>query len=164
MWAKGWETGVHAEGLSESSGVGVYAYGRETAVHCEGDLVVTGEYRGKIGPNEGAPFPRPAYDSGWQAVEQGKTITLEHGLGGNPDDYVVDLQFADESLSLRNQTYYGGWGLRDPKFPDEEVYAEHGAYWQNLNSTEIEVQRGSFNRFAPRVRVRIWVCGGGDNQ
>ncbi|MBD3237373.1 MAG: hypothetical protein GF330_11755, partial [Candidatus Eisenbacteria bacterium] len=34
------------------------------AAHVDGDLKVTGAYVGEIGPDNGAPFPRPAYDSG----------------------------------------------------------------------------------------------------
>jgi hypothetical protein len=42
-------------------------------------------------------FPRPAYDSGWITTPFGDPsrfygVTLNHNLGGNADDYVVDLQ------------------------------------------------------------------------
>ena len=42
-------------------------------------------------------LPRPAYDSGWITTPFGSpsqlyTRTLTHNLGGNADDYVVDLQ------------------------------------------------------------------------
>ncbi len=163
VYAVGSKTGVQAIG-DGSSGVGVSASGVDAAIACNGDLVVTGEYRGKIGPNEGAPFPRPAYDSGWQAIDKGDTITLKHELGGNPDDYVVDLQFADSILSRRNQRFYGGFGLRDVSMPQDWVWREYGADWHGLDNMEIKVYRGPDNIYAPMVRVRIWVCGGGDNQ
>ena len=163
VYAEGQSIGLRGVGAGTSS-VGVHATGSEAAVLCEGDLVVTGQYKGNIGPNEGAPFPRPAYDSGWQPIDKGDTITLKHELGGDPDDYIVDLQFANVNLSFRNQEYYGGWPLRDPRFPDEEVYSEYGAYWRQLNDTQIDVHRGHFNPYAPYVRVRIWVCGSRENQ
>jgi hypothetical protein len=42
-------------------------------------------------------FPRAPYDSGWIPTPLGSPLqtystTLPHGLGGNVDDYVVDLQ------------------------------------------------------------------------
>ena len=52
--------GVH--GRNEGAGPAVYS---------EGDLYVTGKNYGNIGSSQGAPFPRPAYDSGWITVEPG---------------------------------------------------------------------------------------------
>ncbi|MBD3237381.1 MAG: hypothetical protein GF330_11795, partial [Candidatus Eisenbacteria bacterium] len=56
------DTGVyaastHGDGLHATSNNGL-------AAHVDGDLKVTGAYVGEIGPDNGAPFPRPAYDSG----------------------------------------------------------------------------------------------------
>jgi len=69
----------------------------------EGDLVVTGAYRGSIGPNGGAPFPRPAYDSGW--VTATDSITLFHNIGGNVDNYVVDGQMKAAEMGLCHYNY-----------------------------------------------------------
>lgn len=68
--------------------------GEDYGVKSEGDLVVDGNdaaFRGTIGPNNGAPFPRPAYDSGW-VLPPAWEFTLFHNIGGNVDHYMVDLQ------------------------------------------------------------------------
>lgn len=36
----------------------------------------------------------PAYDSGSQPITAGTSLTLDHNLGGNADDYLEDLTFA----------------------------------------------------------------------
>jgi|GEM_PF-2085700 len=99
----------------------------------KGDLVVSGAVRGDIGPNNGAPFPRPAFDSGWIDVT-GSSHTLEHALGGNPDNYVVDVQF--------QQWFWFG-------------YSNVGGAWRELSSTQITVvwEDGVYDQ----MRVRIWV-------
>ena len=47
---------------------------------------------------------RPAYDSGWVSVDQGGRADLEHDLGGNVDNYIVDLQFQGTG-GINNTTY-----------------------------------------------------------
>jgi len=61
--------------------------------HVRNDLVVRGAYRGTIEPNNGAPFPRPAYDSGWRGYGVNNWVTVFHNVGGNVDNYVVDVQW-----------------------------------------------------------------------
>ena len=58
-----------------------------------------------IGPAGGAPYPRPAYDSGWQPIAKGGQVVLNHNLGGNRDNYVVDLQFKNISGEVHNYLY-----------------------------------------------------------
>jgi len=117
-----------------------------------GDLEVTGAYKGNIGSSsgsDGAPFPRPAYDSGWRAINQGKVCTLTHSIGGHPDNYVVDLQFACTSGPRRNQQLYGG---------DEDEYGyDRGAGWRKLSNSQIHVFRWPNDTSADSIRVRIWV-------
>ena len=72
---------------------------KATAGDVAGDLKVSGAYKGTIGPNGGAPFPRPAYDSGWVAISPGEQKRLTHNIGGNTDNYVVDMQFKGSSTS-----------------------------------------------------------------
>lgn len=69
----GSDRGFHGEHSSGNTGL---LGGSDYAVKAEGDLIVTGAYRGPIGPNNGAPFPRPAYDSGWRAISQAQHLTL----------------------------------------------------------------------------------------
>ena len=42
--------------------------------------------------NENGAFPAPAYDSGYLAYAQGETKVLDHSIGGDPDDYVVEMR------------------------------------------------------------------------
>jgi hypothetical protein len=61
------------------------------AIEAHGDLYVDGAYKGGIGPNGAAPFPRPAYDSGWVSVPAGTYIDLDTGLA--PPTYSNDNFF-----------------------------------------------------------------------
>lgn len=107
-------------------------------------------FTGVIGPNGGAPFPRPAYDSGWVWVDKGAEITLYHYLGGNTDNYIVDMQGRTSAPDrFATHEYYGGlcWGeLR------------YGVLWRRLTSSSINVLRLSNDENWVNVRVRIWVC------
>jgi hypothetical protein len=63
-------------------------------------------------PTPSPCFPRPAYDSGWVATPFGSpsefaTIGLKHGLGGNVDDYFVDLQMSFSGIAGPNLTNQG---------------------------------------------------------
>ena len=99
------------------------------------------------GPNIAA-FPRPAYDSGWVSISKNTIKTLTHNLGGNPDNYVVDLQFKSGSLG-RNQVGYGGYS--------RSAILHYGANWRELDSTQIKVRRKQSDTTAEQIRVRIWV-------
>jgi hypothetical protein len=116
----------------------------------DGDLKVSGAYKGDIGPNNGAPFPRPAYNSGWVPIAQSTTITLTHNIGGNLDNYVVDMQFKLGS-NIHNEGYGGDRNVWD----GDKYY--RGAYWESLTNTEIQVYRRMNDETLDQVRVRIWV-------
>ncbi len=85
-----------------------------------------------------AAFPRPAYDSGWQAIGAGDTLELAHGMGGNVDSYVVDLQFE------------GTWGRHQRNIGES-------AWWFDLTGSSIKVTRASGDAIVDQVRVRIWL-------
>jgi hypothetical protein len=93
-------------------------------------------------------FPRPAYDSGWVNIGQGETKFLTHGLGGDPDNYVVDLQFKQPAGIGINQISYGG---------DKDDIKWYGAEWYGLTNTTIAVRRRGDDVHAHQIRVRIWV-------
>ena len=115
----------------------------------QGDLDVEGDvsYDGAL---IGA-FPRPAYDSGWVSINQGETKTFTHNLGGNPDNYVVDMTCKSDSASYGvNQLFFGGMYAYDP-------IKHYGAYWKALTSTSIQVHRYDNDLHCDKVRVRIWV-------
>ena len=99
----------------------------------------------------------PKYDSGWISLSPGATQTLTHALGGNADDYVVDLQFKD-SLSGINNQYYGSRMCYDGS-----PYAQYrGAYWYALSDSQIIVSRSAEDAKADQVRVRLWLAPGAD--
>ena len=94
----------------------------------------------------GGDFPRPNYDSGFSAIAPGDNAVFTHNLGGNTDDYVVDLIC---------QSAFGpfDWGLDQDAFGNVEM----GAGWYALDSSEVSVWRGYSDFWCDEVRVRIWV-------
>ncbi len=138
--------GLHAVAFNQG-GAGVFAQSAKgPAVHADGDLVVSGAYRGSIGPDGGAPFPRPAYDSGWQSISKGGTRVFNHGIGGNRDNYVVDMQFKDNGGNVHNYLY------------GAMTWSEYlGAWWTDLTNQQIIVERMKDDAWVLQVRVRIWV-------
>ena len=92
-------------------------------------------------------FPRPAYDSGWRAMDPGTSLDLPHSLGGSTDNYLVELTFRHSSHGTH------AWGLGGDVGPA----GFFGAYWRNLTDTHITVERAPNDTECPLVRVRIWV-------
>ena len=111
--------------------VGIGTTDPDAKLDVDGDMKITGAYKGNIGPNNGAPFPRPAYDSGW-IPGPGHDVTLFHNIGGNVDNYVVELQRRGIS------------GLRT-------IYDQHTFY--NLTTTSVGHSTSSTSTY----RLRIWV-------
>jgi hypothetical protein len=131
-----------------SGNVGIGTTRPASKLEVDGDLKVTGAYKGDIGPNNGAPFPRPAYDSGWVTISDVEKLT--HNIGGNVDEYVVDMQFKDTNPYGNGIHNYGSGGIEFDGY-----YL--GAYWRNLTTTSISVLRWGDDLFADQVRIRIWV-------
>jgi hypothetical protein len=99
-----------------------------------------------------AAFPRPTYDSGWRNISPGAgaSVNLTHNVGGDPDKYVVSLDFKDLTPSgFGHHTW--GWG---GDWNGDELY---GAFWYNLTSTSISVRRMDEDISIHQFRVRIWV-------
>jgi hypothetical protein len=100
--------------------------------------------------------PDVDYDSGWTALDPEEAITLTHGLGGDPDDYLVYLEAKDTSLVSPgfgvNHLSYG----MDADRPNGSPYW-YGFYWRGLTSSEITVCRAWHDWSAEQVRVRVWV-------
>lgn len=132
---------------------------KATGAEINGDLTITEAYKGNItstSSNDGAPFPRPAFDSGWQQIKQGTFKTFIHDIGGNVDNYVVDLQF-DGEAGISN-AFYGTEYHTTPASSDYvSTMTNRGAYWCRLTTTQIEVYRAVMDSYANKVRVRIWV-------
>jgi len=93
-------------------------------------------------------YPRPNYDSGWRVIGMGDTTNLVHNLGGDPDNYVVDLQFNTSTAYGHNQGS-GVW----TDFADRDV----GATWRSLTTTNVVVYRATSDSRAEEIRLRIWV-------
>lgn len=123
------------------------------AAEVNGDLAVTGAYKGNIGPNNGAPFPRPAYDSGWVSIAMGSTINLTHNLGLHPDRYLVDLQ--QKTDNLRSSCYANG----ERYMALDDTLRREGTFWQiwHDDPNVLSVAREYDDYRATYVRVRIWV-------
>ena len=99
-------------------------------------------------------FPCPAYDSGWVELPWGGHTELVHGLGGNPENYVVDLQLhypigIEIKIGIHNR---GHGGDKDTD------WNSRGAYYRELNANSITVGSCDGSTYwTPEVRVRIWV-------
>ena len=99
-------------------------------------------------PVTGPCFPRPAYDSGWIATPFGSpsafyTRTLPHGLGGNVDDYVVDLQM---SVS----------GIAGPNLSNQGLGTVYSYNFLNAQRISVTAPFSAID-LVTSVRVRIWV-------
>ncbi len=135
--------GVTTSGESGHAGLRARNEGGGPAIFCEGDLYITGAIRGNLGPKgEGAAFPRPAYDSGWFPIEANGQKVLNHGVGGNTDNYVVDLQFTSPAY---------GAGI-----PSVYLNDKSGTWWE-LTGQSITVVRLNQDPVPGQARLRIWV-------
>ncbi len=154
VYGTGGAVGVHGEGPTgvEGKGTGAGTGGHflsagGKAIQADGDVQVTGNLTvtGQI-----SGFPRPSFDSGWVQVAQGTSVTITHSLGGDPEDYVVDMTFRDNYFgSGIHQITYGG----DVR-PDE---GGKGVWWEALNATTIKAARAVNDARCQEVRIRIWV-------
>ena len=83
----------------------------------------------------------PDYDSGWVSLAQDESKTLTHNLGGNTDNYIVNLTFKTSETAGINQLYYGGvdFGAKPPYGMNEDDRV--GAYWRDLTNASISVYR-----------------------
>jgi hypothetical protein len=90
------------------------------------------------------------YDSGWVPLAQGTCETVTHDLGGNPDDYTVEMWFQDTNATGFgiNRRGYGGTDLTG---------SQEGAHWEQLTSDTIDLCRGPLDTAADQVRARVWI-------
>ncbi|GEM_PF-931305 len=91
-----------------------------------------------------------SWSSGWVDIATDTAVTFTHNLGGDPDDYAVELWFRD--------TDTGGIGINSFGAGGMEVGGNlWGAHWQNLTDATVQVVRRSNDTFADQVRVRVWI-------
>ena len=100
--------------------------------------------------------PRATYDSGWVAINPNQAKVLHHNIGGDPNHYVVDMQYRVSNLNGINQRHYGGMdvGLHHASGLHENDRV--GAYWRSLTANTITVYRRPEDIYADQVRIRIW--------
>lgn len=97
-----------------------------------------------------AALAAASWNSGWFNVAPGSSVTLTHNVGGNPDDYVVEMWFSDVAG--------GGYGINTKGFGGFEAGGQFfGAAWQNLTDSTVQVVRYANDTFADFIRVRIWI-------
>jgi hypothetical protein len=95
-----------------------------------------------------ASISATTWSSGWVTIVTDTSQVFTHNLGGDPDDYAVELRFLDTDGGLGiNRRYYGG---------SEEGGSWYGAHWQNLTTNTIEIYRQPQDTVADRVRIRVW--------
>jgi NADH:ubiquinone oxidoreductase subunit 3 (subunit A) len=100
-------------------------------------------------------FPRPHYDSGWISFRTRKRQTIRHNIGGNVENYFVDMLFRDEDSrageggGINVITFGGGYHEGSP------VVSHKGAYWWDLTNESLQV--GVRGDSVDSVRIRIWV-------
>lgn len=91
----------------------------------------------------------PAWDSGWTTPTRGDT-TMTHSLGGNPDDYLVDLSFKNDGGTIHKRSI----GLDDYITSALET---KGGGWHSLDNSLIRVRVGSEDTHIDQIRVRIFL-------
>ena len=90
----------------------------------------------------------PDWDSGWQDIAPGQTLTLTHNLGGSTDDYVVGIKFRD--------TAPGGYGIHQRALGGSDWNGSYdGAAWFSLTGSSIRVVRFANDQEIDRVRLTI---------
>lgn len=97
------------------------------------------------------------YDSGWVAILPDQAVTLVHNLGGDPDDYVVDMQYQADTVDGINVRYFGGVDFGANPAPGHNSEDRVGAYWRSLDASTITIYRRPEDTYAEKIRIRIRV-------
>lgn len=102
-------------------------------------------------------FPAPHYNSGWVAVSAGNTREFAHNLGGDPDNYVVDMT-CKSTLSPPFDAGVHNWFLGGENYYNAftDDLLQYGAFWRKLEEDSIEVYRQADDSNCGQVRIRIW--------
>lgn len=149
------DAGVYAR--NDGAGPAMYSAGKlyveKNGVFIKaGDLHAQGAFTGNVGQG-GAPFPRPAFDSGWIEVGQNAFFTL--GVGQhlptstyNNENFVVDLMTKAYS---RSGNY--GVGVWDSNI---DGYPTRGVYYQIESNNDISIKVEDDEDAVTQIRLRIW--------
>ncbi len=101
---------------------------------------------------------KPNYDSGLVfAGGSGLPLTtvLVHDLRQNPDAYFISTMFFNGDSNGYNQAFFGGadLGIKDPATVNDKV----GAFWLDLTSRHIKINKEADDTYAGQLEVRMWV-------
>jgi len=97
---------------------------------------------------ENASLSPSAWSSGWVPLTLGNSVTLPHGLGGDPLEYATQLWFRDTN---------DGYGINTRAYGGIESGGErNGAYWSKLTNADVVVSRFGWDPYADEVRMLIW--------
>ena len=92
---------------------------------------------------------RTFWTSGWKDISPGDIEPFTHSLGGNLEDYAVELWFKDTDGNLGiNRFGYGGLVAGTQGL---------GAHWQHLTTDTVQVFRGPQDVVADQVRINVWI-------
>ncbi len=106
--------------------------------------------RALVAPAADATSTSSAYwwSSGWITVARGSAVTLTHNLGGDPDDYLIQMWFLDTD---------NGHGINIRAYGGLEKNGQwYGAAWQNLTANTIQIVRYANDTLADRIMVQVW--------
>lgn len=101
--------------------------------------------------------PVDNWDSGWFSLTAGSVSLKTHNIGGNPDDYMVYMEFKDTDIYGINQMYFGGSDLGTNASGGLNENDRIGAYWYDLDNDSIVVYRRPQDVYADQIRVRIFI-------
>jgi hypothetical protein len=91
----------------------------------------------------------PLWHSTWTEITPGDCRVFNHELGGDPNDYVVEVWFRD--------TDAGGLGMNRRGYGGLDANGQRlGAHWELLTTDTIAVCRGDDDTAADEVSVRVW--------
>ena len=159
LWFKDGSGRIHQQGYGglEDSGAQTGGYWADPTVsyvpvyRCPDDTYVD-----QVRVCVAIPDDPPAYDSDWWPIAAGTTLTLTHNVGGSVNGYIVDVEFYDVEAFGIHVVGMGGDFLDPPSPGDGADSIEHGAHWQRLTTSAIELVRRGQDIYVDQVRVRIW--------
>jgi hypothetical protein len=101
-------------------------------------------------------FPAPHYNSQWVDLPAG-VLELTHNLGGDPDNYVVDMA-CKSTLAFPFSAGVNNWFLGGENYYNSitDDLLQYGALWRKLDSDSIELYRQAEDAQCGQVRIRIW--------
>lgn len=138
--------GVTTSSNAGHAGVHAVNAGSGPAVFSEGDLYVTGKSYGNIGPSGGAPFPKPAYNSGWIpiTIEDPGYVLVKLDVDQylptsqyNNDNFVIDLMLKRSSIATNDLV---GSNVDYRINPDNSISVFFGEYNKYHNITHFRLR------------------------